>query len=306
MAAPDPGGRSDRVVADLPGWDKDDHDTALAVYLASVDLLSRDWPRSAHVGARLFFETRFQAVPLAEPALLTGYYEPELVGATQPDAQFCHPLFATPPSLTNATPWFTRAEIEAGNLLAGHEIVWLDSALEAFLAQVQGSVRVRLIGGGVLRLGFAAKNGQPYVSIAKELIRQGTMNEADASVAAIRDWAARHPDQVAGLLRMNPSFVFFRPIDLPADQGPLGTMQRPVTALRTIAVDPDHVPLGAPIWVEWQGQAGLMIAQDTGSAIKGPQRGDIFFGSGAGAGAHAGALKTLGRMTVLMPKDSRQ
>ena len=305
MAATDSGGTSGRVVADLPGWNRDDHDAALAAYMTSVDLMPRDWPRQAQFAAQHFFETQFQAVPLPEPALLTGYYEPELLGAIRPDARFCHALYAPPPGLTDAAPWFTRAEIEAGNLLAGHEIVWLDSALEAFLVQVQGSCRVRLAGGGVLRLGFAAKNGQPYVSIGKELIRQGALNDADASVGAIRDWAAQHPDQVAGLLRTNPSFVFFRPLDLPADQGPLGTMQRPVTAFRSIAVDPDHVPLGAPVWVEWQGQASLMIAQDTGSAIKGPQRGDIFYGSGAAAGTHAGALKTLGRMTVLMPKGPR-
>ena len=301
MAVPDAEGPSGGGVVGLPGWDRDSHETALAVYMNSVDLLSCDWPRPTLFSARHFFETQFQVVPLPEPALLTGYYEPELVGTAAPDARYCHPLYATPPGLTGEAPWFSRAEIVAGNLLAGREIVWLDSALEAFLAQVQGSVRVRLVGGGTLRLGFAAKNGHPYVSIGKELIRRGALRAADASVAAIRDWAARHPDQIAGLLQVNPSFVFFRPLDLPADQGPLGTLQRPVTALRSIAVDPDHVPLGAPVWVQWQGQACLMIAQDTGSAIKGPQRGDIFFGSGAGAGAHAGALKSLGRMTVLMP-----
>lgn len=301
MAASKAEGRSGRAIADLPGWDSDNHDAALTVYMNSADLLSRDWPRPTHFSARQFFETQFQAVPLPEPALLTGYYEPELVGAAAPDARFCHPLYATPAGLTGASPWFSRAEIEVGNLLAGREICWLDSALEAFLAQVQGSVRVRLVGGGTLRLGFAAKNGHPYVSIGKELIQRRALSAADASVASIRDWAVRHPDQVAGLLQVNPSFVFFRPLDLPADQGPLGTLQRPVTALRSLAVDPDHVPLGAPVWVEWQGQACLMIAQDTGSAIIGPKRGDIYFGSGAGAGAHAGALKAFGRMTVLMP-----
>jgi membrane-bound lytic murein transglycosylase A len=106
-------------------------------------------------------------------------------------------------------------------------------------------------------------------------------------------------------LRTNASFVFFRVLDLPADTGPLGTMQRPVTALRSIAVDPDHIPLGAPVWVEWQGNACLMIAQDTGSAIKGPARGDIFFGTGTKAGLQAGALKAAGRLTVLLPKAIR-
>lgn len=286
----------------LAGWAGDDHGAALATYLATADLLPDGWPRGEAGDARGFFERNFQTRAADEPALLTGYYEPELDGALRPDGRFRFALFGPPPSLDGSRPWFSRAEIEAGNLLAGQELVWLDSALEAFLAQVQGSVRVRLAGGRVLRLGFAGKNGHPYTSIGKELIRRGELAPDKASVAAIRDWAARNPGLLPGLLRVNESFVFFRRLDLPADTGPIGTLGRPVTALRSIAVDPDHVPLGAPVWVEWQGEARLMIAQDTGSAIKGAGRGDIFFGSGAVAGAQAGALKAEGRMTVLLPK----
>ena len=288
----------------LPGWGADDHQAALSSYLVTADLLPGSWPRPTGGPALAFFERAFLPQPVAEPARLTGYYEPELEGALVATARFRHPLYAAPEGWAAGRIWFDRTQIEEGNLLAGSELVWLDSALEAFLAQVQGSVRVRLPGGQALRFGFAGKNGHPYRSIGKELIRRGALSETNASVAAIRDWAARHPDQLTGLLRTNPSFVFFRAVDLSPDSGPLGTMQRPVTTLRSVAVDPDHIPLGAPVWVEWQGQARLMIAQDTGSAIKGAARGDIFFGTGAQAGQLAGALKAQGRLTVLLPKGA--
>lgn len=289
----------------LPGWAADDHQAALASYLATADLLSADWPRPAEGPARAFFERAFLPRAINQPALLTGYYEPELEGSLTPTDQFRHPLYGPPEGWAAGQLWYDRTEIEERNLLVGCELAWLDSALDAFLAQVQGSVRVRLTDGQALRLGFAGKNGHPYSSIGKELIRRGALSEANASVDAIRDWAARHPDQLTGLLRTNASFVFFRLLDLPITQGPLGTLQRPVTPLRSIAVDPDHIPLGAPVWVEWQGQGHLMIAQDTGSAIKGPARGDIFFGTGTKAGLQAGALKAAGRLTVLLPKAIR-
>ena len=290
-------------VASLTGWGADDHGAALAAFLVTADLLPPGWPcRAPSESARSFFERAFVARTIPEDALLTGYYEPELEGSAVATARFAHPLYAMPADLVTGQIWYDRAEIETANHLAGRELVWLDSALEAFLAQVQGSVRVRLTDGRAVRFGFAGKNGHPYSSIGKELIRRGELSEENASVAAIRDWAARHPGLVTDLLRVNRSFVFFRQLDLPAGSGPLGTMQRPVTELRSLAVDPDHIPLGAPVWVEWRGQARLMVAQDTGSAIKGPARGDIFFGTGPAAGDRAGALNAIGRLTVLLPK----
>lgn len=289
----------------LPGWDADDHVAALVAYALTADLLPPDWPRPiGSKDARQFFEDAFTVGPSGADALLTGYYEPELPGSKVRTDRFSHPLYGPPAGLTPDRPWFDRREIEVGNLLAGHELVWLESPLEAFLAQVQGSLRVRLPDGRGLRLGFAGKNGHPYSSIGKELIRRGMLPETDASVTAIRDWAEKHLADVPELLWVNRSFVFFRTLDLRQESGPLGTLQRPVTALRSLAVDPDHVPLGAPVWVEWDGHACLMVAQDTGSAIKGPARGDIFFGTGAVAGQRAGALKTFGRMTVLLPRGS--
>ncbi len=300
-------GAASARVTSLTGWDADDHKAALAAFLVTSELLPPDWPRPApSENARSFFERAFWAHPVPEDALLTGYYEPELEGSATATPRFAHPLYAPPADYAAGQIWYDRTAIETANHLAGSELVWLDSALEAFLAQVQGSVRVRLTDGRVLRFGFAGKNGHPYSSIGRELIRRGALSESNASVAAIRDWAARNPGLVPGLLRVNRSFVFFRALDLPAGSGPLGTMQRPVTELRSLAVDPDHIPLGAPVWVEWQGQARMMVAQDTGSAIKGPARGDIFFGTGPAAGDRAGALKAIGRLTVLLPKGDRQ
>lgn len=282
----------------LAGWAADDHAAALAAYAVTVDLLGPDWPRPEGGDARAFFERNFRLVLNGTPpAVLTGYYEPEVAGAAAPAGVFRHPLYALPPDL----PGPNRAEIEAGNLLAGHELVWLDSPVEAFLAQVQGSVRVRVADGRVRRFGFAGKNGREYRSIGAELIRRGEVAAEEMSVGAIRDWCARHPGEVAELLRHNPSFVFFRALDLPEDSGPLGCMGRPVTAGRSLAVDPKHVPLGAPVWVEGDTSAALMIAQDTGSAIKGAQRGDLFCGSGAEAGERAGKMRFSGRLVTFLP-----
>ena len=286
----------------LPGWSRDDHRAALAVYSSTVDLLPADWPRPDGQGAQAFFEAHFHPSALTPTALLTGYYEPELIGASVPTETFRFPLYAMPANLPADRPWFDRSRIEAGNLLAGHELVWLDSALEAFLAQVQGSVRVRLPDGSTRRFGFAGKNGHPYSSIGKELLRRGELSETDASVSAIRAWALCNPAALGDLLRVNASFVFFRLLDLPQWAGPLGTMRRSVTAMRSLAVDPAHITLGAPVWVEAGGIAQLMIAQDTGSAILGPARGDIFFGTGASAGEAAGRLRATGRLVVLLPR----
>ncbi|MCY1126411.1 MltA domain-containing protein [Frigidibacter sp. RF13] len=295
---------SAQVVAGLPGWSDDDHEAALASYAASLSIQTDHWPRPDGRPARTFFQESFSPGASAE-GLLTGYYEPELEGSAEPGGRFRHPLYAMPPDLDSGHPWHDRAAIEAGDLLARLELVWLDSPLEAFLAQVQGSVRVRLAEGSVRRFGYAGKNGQPYSSIGKELIRRGVLSQSDASVAAIRAWAAAHPSEVPALLRVNRSFVFFRPLDLDPDLGPIGTAGCPVTPLRSLAVDPDHIPLGTPVWVEWRGRAHLMIAQDTGGAIKGAGRGDIFFGTGHAAGEAAGALKCAGRLTPLVPKAGK-
>ena len=283
--------------AGIPGWAAENHAAAFAVWhLTAPDA-------AAAPDARRFFETAFDAEP--RPCHCTGYYEPELPGRLTPDARFRHPLYGPPPDLPADRPWFSRAEIAEGDLLAGRELVWLGSAIEGFLAQVQGSVRVRMADGTVLRLGYARKNGHPYRSIGQELIRRGEVGQNAMSSDAIRDWCAAHPDQVPDLLATNPSFVFFRPLDLPETLGPIGASGVPLTPLRSLAADPDHIVPGTPVWVECGSVKALFIAQDTGSAIKGPGRIDLFCGSGAAAGRMASGLNAQGTIHVLKPRAAR-
>lgn len=277
----------------LSGWSADDHAAAYAV-----------WQRTANVpdagfDPRSFFETGFTVA--SHHCHFTGYYEPELEGRRAPDARFRHPLHATPAGLCEGRVWHSRGEIMAGGLLDGLELVWLDSAIEAFLAQVQGSVRVRLEDGSVLRLGFAGKNGHDYRSIGKELVRRGAISADAISADTIRDWCAANSDEVAELLTHNPSYVFFRRLDLAPDLGPIGSSAVPLTAMRSLAADPNHVPPGSPVWVECGSIQALFVAQDTGSAIKGAGRADLFCGSGAAAGHIASGLNTQGTMHVFRP-----
>jgi membrane-bound lytic murein transglycosylase A len=248
---------------------------------------------------RSFFESRF--IVASRPCHFTGYYEPELDGRRAADARFCHPLHAAPAGLGDGRIWHSRREIMEGGLLRGLELVWLDSAIEAFLAQVQGSVRVRLEDGSVLRLGFAGRNGHDYRSIGQELIRRGAVAADAISADAIRDWCAAHPGEVAGLLAHNPSYVFFRTLALAPELGPVGSSGVPLTAMRSLAADPAHVPPGSPVWVECGSLRALFVAQDTGSAIKGAGRADLFCGSGAAAGRIASGLNTHGTMHVFRP-----
>lgn len=291
--------------AGLTGWESDDLEEALAAYLSTADASAGPLPWQSTPSARAFFESAFQPVLISGQAFYTGYYEPELAGSLQRTERFRFPLHAPPPDLREDEVWHDRAAIEAGDLLAGREIVWLDDPLEAFLAQVQGSVRIRLMDGRIVRLGFEAKNNQPYRSIGQELILRGEGTDGRISVDQIRAWARRNPGALGALLRINPSYVFFRALDLPAETGPLTTMQKPAVPMRTLAVDPAHVPLGTPVWIEAEGFRRLMVAQDTGGAIKGAGRGDIYVGSGAEAGRVAGSMQLVGRMVALRPKAER-
>ncbi|MCV2872584.1 MltA domain-containing protein [Defluviimonas sp. WL0050] len=289
---------------DLAGWAADDHVAALSAYHATVHLLGPDWPRPDGAEARSFLETHFVPVETgAPPGLITGYYEPEVEGSATCTPGFAHPLYAPPEDLPDDGPWLSRSEIEDGNLLSGNELVWLSDPVEVFFAQVQGSVRVRLGDGSIRRYGYAAKNGHEYRSVGKELTRRGIGEAAGITADGIRDWCRANPAAVQDLLRHNPSFVFFQHLDLAAETGPIGTAGCPVTPMRSIAVDPDVTPLGAPVWVEGGPLATLMIAQDTGSAIKGAQRGDVFCGTGADAGRRAGGMRISGRLVTLFPRE---
>lgn len=295
-----------------PGWEGEDHAAAWAAFRASAVAAGPPWAAlaegdeggdAAHDGeaARLAFERRL--VPAAPvQGLLTGYWEPEIAAALSPSADFAVPLLGRPPG---DGPFADRAAVMAG-ALAGHALAWAADPLEAFLLEVQGSGRLRLPDGAVRRIGYAGQNGHPYRSIGRILVARGAIAADAVSVPAIRAWAAAHPAELPALLAGNPSVVFFRWLDLPPDRGPLGTLGVPLLPGRSLAVDPAHVPLGAPVWVEAAGEPGfprLMIAQDTGGAIRGRGRADAFLGWGAEAGERAGRLKAQARLTVLLPRD---
>lgn len=289
----------------LPGWTGADLGPALAAYLRTVDLLGPDWPRpEAGADPAAFFLGHFVAAA-PQAGHLTGYFEPELAASPVRTDRFRYPLHAPPPALPADGPWLSRAEIGDGAVLAGLELAWLDDPLEAFLVHVQGSARLRFPDGRVVRLGHAARNGHPYRSIGAELIRRGAVPAAEMSLAAIRAWCLANPGDVGALLAENPSYIFFAARAVAPGDGPLGAMGRPVTEGRTLAVDPVHVPLGAPVWIG-PGVAGvppvLCVAQDTGSAIKGPGRADLFCGTGPEAGMRAGALNAPVTLWPLCPR----
>lgn len=300
---------------DLHGWEKDDHQAALQVFLETCgDLKDADWPAicaqaSRGGNAKAFFETFFRPVLVtdAEEPLFTGYFEPELLGSKRQSTRFRYPLYRQPDEADDGVPWLTREQIETSGVLEdrGLEIVWLEDPVDKFFLQIQGSGRIRLEEGGSIRVGYGGKNGHPYRSVGVELVRRGLFEKHQVSAATIRRWVRRNPGSGPQLLWHNPSYVFFREVnEVPGHKGPLGAMNRSVTAGRTIAVDPEFVPLGAPVWLEKDGSAPLrrlMIAQDTGSAIKGAQRADIFYGTGAEAGKLAGRVRDRGRMIVLLP-----
>lgn len=304
---------------DLPGWAEDDHLAALQSFLATCDLLDApDWgplcrmaPDAAQgpKAARAFFELFFRPVQIGQPpALFTGYYEPELDGSPVRTARFRHPIYARPPELTDGVQWHPRSVIDSGILSGrGLEIAWLEDPVDVFFLQVQGSGRIRMPDGRMIRVGYAGRNGHAYRSIGQELVRRGIMEISQVSARGIRNWVRANPALGGELLGHNPSYIFFRKLkDLPADKGPIGAMGRSLTNLRSVAVDPAHTPLGAPVWIDKHGaepMRALMVAQDTGGAIKGAQRADIFFGTGFEAGEAAGEIKDGGRMLVLLPID---
>lgn len=303
--------------ADLQGWAEDDHRAALTTFRATCDLLDGpDWGPICAVaadagqtpeGARQFFELFFRPVVIGQPpALFTGYFEPELEGSPVRTPRFAWPIYRRPPELRDGQVFHSRAEIERGILRGrGLELAWLDDPVDVYFLQVQGSGRIRMPDGRVMRVGYAGRNGHAYRSVGQEMVRRGTHSMDQVSAQEI----AAHVRDRAGpeLLNINPSYVFFRPLtDVPPEKGPIGAMGRSITTLRSVAIDPAFTPLGAPVWVEKAGAdpiRSLMVAQDTGGAIKGPQRADIFYGTGRAAGDAAGTVKDGGRMVVLLPID---
>lgn len=261
--------------------------------------------------------------------VFTGYYEAELRGALKPDERHSWPLYAKPPDLVTAdlgsfradlegvrlfgrvedgrlVPYPDRAAIEDGALAGqGLELAWVDDPVDAFFLHVQGSGRVILDDGKVVRIGFAATNGLPFTAVGQVLLDEGKVAPGEATVQHIRDWLRANPEQASDIMRRNRRFTFFRVID---GEGPIGGHGVPLTPGRSLAVDPAFMPLGAPIWLDttWPGSdrplRRLMVAQDIGGAIKGPVRGDFFWGYGEDALEHAGGMKETGRYFLLLPK----
>jgi membrane-bound lytic murein transglycosylase A len=329
--------------ADWPGWAVDEHRAALEAFRRSCAVVSSrvdtsgltepaDWREACAAAelaagtARAFFEQHFSPVVVEEgTGLHTGYYEPEIASSRTKSATFRHPIYKRPPDLvivpgdpvhycarwdgTTCKPYFSRAQIEDG-ALAGRrlEIAYAADPYELYFMHTQGSGRLRMQDGSIVRVSFDGHNGREWVSVARTA-RSELKGAADTD--GIITWLRSHPSRARALLRQDPSFVFFREIREPT-AGPLGAIRVPLTAERSLAADPKFVPLGAPVWIASQTPSlakgspsaallRLFVAQDTGGAIRGPNRFDLFFGSGSAARAVAGKTYHRGQAIVLLP-----
>jgi len=334
----------------LDGWQSDQPQEAWSAFLQTCKARAArpEWSAvcagastGSSAGARKFFEANFtpyrivkaEGSSISDTGLVTGYYEPLLRGARKPSSTFAVPLYAPPDDLLTidlgdlypelkgkrvrgrlegkkVVPYYTRGQLKP-TMLKGKELVWVDNAVDAFFLEVQGSGRVQLTDGTTIRLAYADQNGQPYRSIGRYLVDRGAMTLDQASAQTIRGWVAAHPERKQEVLNANPSVVFFREerLDDPT-QGPKGALGVPLTAGRSIAVDPQFVPLGAPVFLATTYPNSdvplkrLMLAQDTGGAIRGINRADLFWGFGVQAAEAAGRMKQQGKMWLLWPKGA--
>lgn len=290
-------------------------------------------------GARQFFETRFTAYRITEPGFVTGYFEPEVTASRVRTDDFSVPLHRKPDGLeaiaaeNRPADWppelshgrrtdkgFSempdRASIMAGALDTENlELVWLADPVDAYFIHVQGSARLRLTDGSVMRVGYAGKTGHPYTGIGKLLVERGEGTPEDFTMAGLRSWLTRNPEKRDALFGENRSYIFFREVlEAAPDDGPVGAAGLPLVAGRSLAIDPAHLPYGAFVFVEagfkdpdkdGRTFARLMITDDTGSAIRGRARGDVFAGSGDIAGRIAGDIRHSATFTVLVPDPVR-
>lgn len=333
---------------DLSGLAQDDLSAAWPAWLRSCQALANkpQWktvcmaastikqPGNANLLA--YFKTYFDVYTAqnedgTEQGLITGYYEPVLKGSHKKSAQYPYPLYRRPDDLIKVEladvypelaykrvrgklagnqllPYLSRAEIDQEpSPLAGDEICWIDDIIDVFFLHIQGSGLVQLDNGEQMQVGYADQNGRAYQSIGRLLIERGELRADQASMQGIKSWARTHLGQLRALLNSNPSYVFFRALP-PGLPGPLGALGVPVTAARSLAIDRQFIPLGAPVFLATtapnsnQPLRQLMMAQDTGGAIKGGVRADFYWGAGNQAGAKAGAMKQTGSMWVLLPK----
>ena len=282
-------------------------------------------------GARGFFESWFRpwrATASGDPeGLFTGYYEPLIAARPAPDARFLHPVYRTPDDMVTIDlgrfseefegrsitgrfadgtllPYWDRAAIDGGAIEGrGLEIAWTDDPVGLFFLHIQGSGRLVMADGSETRIGYDSQNGHGYYAIGRELVAMGALGREEVSLQSIRDWLHANPDQAWQVMHTNPSYVFFRVLDGP---GPVGAQGVPLTPGRSLAVDRRMIAYGTPVWLETTLPDGrpyrrLMVAQDTGGAIRGPVRGDIFFGAGAEAEWLAGHMKGTGGYILLLP-----
>ena len=357
--------------ADVPGWDEDDHAVAFKTFLKSCRrVLAASRERTAadkgpqpappppglvvacaaasrqtgpvtKAGAKAFFEQHFipnAVLHAGAQGLLTGYYEPLLVGSRTSQGSFLTPIYKRPPDLVNLVdetarasmgsglshgrktdkgvePYATRAAIEQG-ALSGHnlELLYFADPVDVFFLHIQGSGRVKLTDGTMVRVHYDGKNGHPYKSIGRYLIEKGLLAADKISLGALKRWLQADPERGKQVMWQNASFVFFRELKSAEAKGPIGGMHAPLTPGRSLAVDPAYHALGLPVFVSAEGMRHvnkatgafhrLMIAQDVGSAIKGPERGDIYFGSGDAAGRLAGVTKHAAKFIALLPNET--
>ncbi len=287
--------------------------------------------------ARQFFESRFTPFRNAEQGFVTGYYEPEVAASRHRTETFSVPLHKKPAGLEPVTEEIrpenwpahlshgrrrgkTVSELpDRGAIMDGAldderlELVWLADPVDAYFIHVQGSARLRMTDGSVMRVGYAGKTGHPYTGIGRLLVTRGEGTPEDFTMAGLRGWLAKHPDRRDDLLRENRSYIFFREVtETGPDQGPVGAAGLPLVAGRSLAIDPEHFPYGALVFVASGFEdpdetdkefARLLVADDTGSAIRGRARGDIFTGSGDTAGQSAGAIRHKAKFTLLVPNS---
>ena len=290
--------------------------------------------------ARAFFEDRFTPFAVTDNGdahgIFTGYYEPIVEGARRPDAAHRWPLYRRPPDLVSVdlgafapdlrgrriagtvadgklVRYADRAAIDRGALAdRGLEFLWLADPVQRFFLEIQGAGRVRLADGSAVRVGYDGQNGWPYRAIGKDLVETGAISKDEVSMQAIRGWLEAHPDRAAAVMQRNPSYVFFRELPQGGDApGPPGAQGTPLSPGRSLAVDRRFLPLGAPLWLETSAPVPggseplhrLVVAQDTGGAIRGVVRGDVFWGSGPRAEYAAGHMKQDGRYYILVPRS---
>ncbi len=333
---------------ELPGWTADDPSAAFTAFVAGCRSLerqahwkpacasARDLTDTGNGALRAWFEAQFQPWALVNPdgsrnGLITGYYEPILKGSRQRSKAYPNPVFGPPedmivvdlaelyPELKHLrlrgrlegrklVPYYSRAEWGPQESKRSPEaLLWIDDAIDLFFMQIQGSGQIQLADGSRVRLNYADQNGHPYRAIGRWLVERGEMKAEQASMQNIKAWAKANPSRLTEMLNANPSLVFFR--ELPVQgSGPQGALGLPLTPERSLAVDPRHVPLGAPIWLATtrpnseQALTRLMVGQDTGGAIRGVVRADFYWGSGPEAGNQAGKMRQQGRLWVLLPR----